>query len=64
MLLAAPGGALMYLDLWEDATIRLENILPEESYSSETKRSMFAKFFTVINHTDQNIEQVRDFTVT
>ena len=50
------------LDLWEDATIRLENILQEEAYSSETIKSMFANNFTVINDTDQIIEKVTDST--
>ena len=55
-----PGDALSYLDLWKDATIRLENLLSEEAYSSKTKRSVFVNNFTVINETDQIIEQVRD----
>ena len=55
-----PGGALRYLDLWEDATTRLENLSPEEAYSSELKRIVFANNFTIINDTDQIIEQVRD----
>ena len=33
------GGPLEYLDNWEDAAIRLDNIAPEEKTSSVTKRT-------------------------
>lgn len=54
-----PGEPFKYLNLYEDAVIRLENLSPKESYSSETKRSMFVNNFTVINDTDQIMEQVK-----
>ena len=59
-----PGGALKYLDDWEDAIIRFENIAPEEATSSDAKRTNFAAQFTVISDTDFLIEQVRDTTNT
>ena len=58
------GGPLDYLDKWEDAIIRYENIAPEEATSSDAKRTTFGAQFTVINDTDFLIEQVRDTTNT
>ena len=59
-----PGGALEYLDKWEDAAIRFDNIAPKEKTSSNAKRTNFATQFTVINETNFLIEQVRDTTDT
>ena len=58
------GGVLEYLDKWEDAAIRFDNIAPKEKTSSDAKRTNFGAQFTVINDTDFLIEQVRDTTDT
>ena len=57
-----PGGGIAYLDDWEDAITKYENIAPDKANSSEVKRSIFATQFTVINDTDFLTEQVRDST--
>ena len=41
------GGTLMYLDLWEDSTIRLKNLSPEEVHfalkqASQSRGSVLA----------------------
>ena len=59
-----PGGALGYLDNWEDAAIRFDNIAPKEKTSSDAKQKNFGAQFTVINDTDFLMEQVRDTTKT
>ena len=46
-----PGGALKYLDEWENAIFRYENIVPEQATTSDAKRTTFAAQFTVINDT-------------
>ena len=59
-----PGEALGYLDKWKGAVIRLENLESKETYSSETKRSMFSNNFTVINDIAHLVKKVRDSTKT
>ena len=59
-----PGGALEYLDNWEDAAIRFDNIAPKEKTSSNAKRTNFGAQFTVINDIDFLIEQVSNTTNT
>ena len=57
-------GGIGYLDAWEDVIIKYKNVAPEEATTSDSKRSVFAAQFTIMNDTDFLIEQVRDTTET
>ena len=59
-----PGRALGYLDNWEAAAIKFDNIAPEEKTTTDAKSTNFGPQFTVLNNTDFLIEQVRDTTNT
>ena len=58
-----PGGGIAYLDRWEDSTVRLANVSPNEAHTSDSKRSLFALLFTTPS-TENMIESVKDTTET
>ena len=59
-----PGGPVAFLNKWEEAGIKLQNVASLEGYSDNTKRSLFVQNFLLLGVTDQMVEDALDFTIT
>ena len=53
-----PGGALAYLDNWEQAAVRLSQASPEEAMTDKQKRTAFSIRFSVLGLTDTLVDTV------